>query len=234
MNVGMYRGMEAMAASEQRLASVTTNLANARSTAFKRVATVQHGEATPGGNPEHAVVRTRTSIDWTQGPLERTGVATDLALQGEGFFVVEGPKGELFTRDGRFQVTEEGALVTGDGLPVAWAGARGTLDPVGSPLRIDLDGSVHQGDQRVGRLQLVDFAERGRLEQGRLGYFVAPPELERLPAASEVHQYALEGSNVSSVDELVRLISTQRSFEAGSNVVQMIGQTYERLARAGR
>jgi len=234
MNVGIYRGMEAMAASERSLAAITSNLANAGTTSFKRVATVSHGVALPGRGGEHTVVRTRAALDWTQGPLERTRVAPDLALRGEGFFTVEGPEGEVYTRDGRFHVDEGGTLLTDAGFAVAWEGARGVLDPYGDPPRVSMDGSVMQGAQRVGKLKLVDFASKDQLDQERHGYYVADPSLSRTAAGAEVHQFALEGSNVSTVEELVHLIETQRSFEAGSNVVQLIGKSYERLAQSGR
>ena len=234
MNVGIYRGMETMAASERRLAALTSNLANARSTGYKRVATFAHGQTSTGRNPNHAVVRTGVALDWTQGPLERSGVGTDFALRGEGFFAIEGPAGEVYTRDGQFHLDEAGNLLTGDGFPVAWEGARGLVDPLGEPLRVALDGSVMQGAQSVGKLKLVDFAAKEDLDQQRHGYFVAGPNMEQVPCEAEVHQFSLEGSNVSTVDELVRLIETQRSFEAGSNVVQLIGKSYERLAQAGR
>lgn len=233
MNVGIFRGMEAMAASEQRLAAVTSNLANAGTTGFKRVATLQHAEQS-SLNSEHATLKTQTSLDWTQGPLQRTGVATDLALRGDGFFAVEGPEGEVYTRDGQFQITEGGDLVTQDGFPVAWDGARGVLAPVGEPIQVALDGSVTQGGTTRGKLKLVDFDAREKLDQERHGYFVAPAAVNMFAVTPEVHQYALEGSNVSTVEELVRLIQVQRAFEAGTNVVQMIGQTYERLNRPGR
>jgi flagellar basal-body rod protein FlgF len=234
MNVGMYRGVKAMEASERRLAAITSNLANMRSTAYKRVAAVQHGEATNSTQNDRSGVETNLSIDWTQGPLERTGVSTDLALTGGGFFTVEGPEGELYTRDGQFQVTEAGDLVTQDGLPVAWDGGRGTIDPIGEALVISLDGSVNQGSQNLGKLKLVDFEAREKLDQERHGYFVASPALKQIPADAEVHQFSLEGANVSSVEELVRLIETQRAFEAGSRVVQLIGETYQRLASSAR
>lgn len=234
MNVGMYRGMEAMAASEERLSAVTSNLANARTTGFKRLATVAHGEAVSARNGEHAVVKSKVAVDWTQGPLERTGVATDLALRGDGFFAVEGPEGPLYTRDGRFHLDEAGTLLTSEGFPVAWEGARGTVDPLGEPMRVALDGSVTQGERSIGRLKVVDLPDRQQLDAQRGSYFTSSTPLEELPSTSEVHQFALEGSNVSTVEELVRLIETQRSFEAGSKVVQLIGQSYEKLARAGR
>lgn len=229
MNVGLYQGASAMAASEARLESITSNLANARATGFKRVATAQHGSAAKNGAEETTRPDSFGVVDWSQGPLERTGVPTDLALLGRGFFAVEGPEGEVYSRDGHFFLDPSGQLVTQEGFPLAWEGTRGNLDPVGDPIRVDTSGAVWQRNQRVGRLALVDFPALDRLTQDRNGYWQASPALERIPADAEVHQGALEGANVSTIDEMVALIQTQRSFEAGSQVLRLISQTYERL-----
>lgn len=220
-----------MTASERRLEVITSNLANAQTTAFKRLAAVHHVRAGAGPREADAQVATATRRDWSQGPLERTGVPTDLALVGRGFFAVEGPDGEQYTRDGRFSLTDRGALVTRDGYPVAWDGARGTLDPTGEAVSVDGSGQVHQGEAPVGRLRLVDFDALELLEESGDGYFRAAPELSRNEAAAEVHQGALEGSNVSTVDELVALIQNQRAFEASAKVTSMIAETYQRLNR---
>jgi len=231
MNVGLYRGSAAMAVNERRLEAITSNLASVGSTSYKRVATAEHGRAVRGGETagDRIQVDTFNVRDWSQGPLLRTAVPTDLALMGQGFFAVESPGGEVYTRDGHFFLTDAGQLMTEEGFPVAWDGVRGNLDPVGEPIRVDTAGNVFQGARRAGRLAIVDFPARDRLELDELGYYQASPALQRTPAAAEVHQGALEGSNVSSIDEMVALIQNQRAFEATAQTVRMISQTYERL-----
>lgn len=229
MNVGLYQGASAMAASESRLEAITSNLANARATGFKRVSTAQHGLEAKHGTEITTRPDSFETVDWSQGPLERTGVSTDLALMGRGFFAVEGPDGEAYTRDGHFYLDTSGQLVTQEGYPLAWDGPRGNLDPAADPIRVDTSGTVWQGNQRAGRLSVVDFPALDRLTQDRGGYWRASPALERVPAEAEVHQGALEGANVSTIDEMVALIQTQRSFEAGSQVLRLISQSYERL-----
>lgn len=229
MNVGLYQGASAMAASEARLEAITSNLASARSTAFKRVASAQHGAEARANRSETVRPDSFKVVDWSQGLLERTGVPTDLALMGQGFFAVEGPEGEVYTRDGQFFVDESGQLVTQERFPVAWEGARGNLDPVGDPIKVGEDGSVWQGARNIGRLSIVDFPALDQLELDGNGYWQASPALNRIASTAEVHQGALEGANVSTIDEMVSLIQTQRSFEAGSQVVRLISQTYERL-----
>jgi len=234
MNIGLYRGAAAMHANERRLETIASNLANLRVNGFKRSAVAQHAPAGLEGNPQHRMVWTARHVDWSQGPLERTGVATDVALMGDGFLAVEGPEGELYTRDGQLQLNEAGVLVTQEGYAVAWDGARGQIDPTSQPMVIDLTGQVSQDGRRLGRLKLVDFGARDRLQAERRGYYSADPALNRIPATAEVHQYAVEGANVSPVDELVALIETQRAFQAGSQVVQLISQSYQRLANAAQ
>jgi flagellar basal body rod protein FlgG len=88
---------------------------------------------------------------------------------------------------------------------------------------------VLQGDALVGRIKLVAFEDPARLTLDRQGYFHAPPRLERSASSAEVHQGALEGSNVGAIDELVAMIQVQRSFEIASTLMRSIDQTYRRL-----
>lgn len=231
MNAGLYQGVATMRASQRRLAVITSNLANVSSTAFKRSVPVSHG--VKQGQSKRTVLTTTSAVDWSQGPLERTRVATDLALMGDGFFAIESStgEGEVYTRDGHFSINERGVLVTQQGSPVAWEGARGNLDPVGAKVRVDLSGKVFQGQRSIGTLRVVDFPDRSQLGIGSTGDYVAPATMQPRRATAEVHQGALEGSNVSAVEELIGLIQTQRAFEAGANIITMINQSYERLNR---
>jgi flagellar basal-body rod protein FlgG len=229
MNRGLYSGVQAMSAAERRLESIATNLANVSVQGYKRRGTsTQSFDATLRGRLERQV-RTHTRIDFSQGPLESTGEPYDLALTGSGFFTVDTPRGEAYTRGGRFHIDAEGVLQTQDGFPVAWDGARGTIDPQGLEVRIDPEGQVWQGEQQVGRLRLVDFADPGRLEPDRSGYLHAPPGLREAAREGEVRQGHLERSNVSAVDEMVALIATQRSYESAARLMSAIEQGYRRL-----
>ena len=103
------------------------------------------------------------------------------------------------------------------------------LEPIGEELTVSENGGVWQGARSIGRLALVDFPRRDGLVQESHGYWAVPPEWPRYPATAEVHQGALEASNVSAVDEMVALIQTQRSFQAGGEILRLISQSYERL-----
>lgn len=231
MNVGLYRSAVAMAAQQRDLDAVAANLANLGTVGFKRGVTAAHELEV---QRQHGPVRglsTFSQVDFAQGNLQRTGRQHDLAIFGEGFFAVEGPEGEAYTRDGTFHTTESGVLVTEDGFPVAWETRSGVIDPVGVPLKIDEQGNVRQGLFDLGRLRVVDFEDKQRLTKDAWGFWKAPPDLKEIPAAGRVEQYALEESNASGVEEMVVMINIQRSFEVTARVFEAIDKTYERLTR---
>src|SRR4026209_814252 len=131
MDTGLYSGVAAMRANEKRMDSIAANLANANTTAFKRqTSATRTFDVALSGLTQRAIA-VDTSTDFTQGPITRTGSALDLALEGDGFFAVDSPTGEVYTRSGKLRLDERGVLQTADGYPVAWEGARGTISPVG-------------------------------------------------------------------------------------------------------
>jgi flagellar basal-body rod protein FlgG len=231
MNVGLYRSAVAMAAQQRRLDSISANLANVGTIGFKRGVTASHEVEVERPRGKVRGVTTLAEVDFAQGNLSRTGRELDLALFGDGFFALEGPDGEAYTRDGSFHVTEGGVLVDESGFPVAWAEFSGAIDPVGLPLVIDQSGGVRQGVQDVGRLRVVDFPDKGVLSKDARGLWTAPRDVLPEPSDALVHQYALEDSNANGVEEMVDMIAVQRSFEVVARTFKAIDDTYARLTR---
>ena len=231
MNVGIYSGISAVRASERRLEAIASNLANIDTPGFKRRAVQNFSVELGDQERSRKQVKTAQRIDFSQGLIERTGNPLDLALLGQGFFAVEGPQGEMYTRRGSLASDAAGNLTTQEGYPVAWQRGRGRLDPVGLPVTVDSSGVLRQGPNEIGQLKLVDFPALDRLREDSEGYFRAPANLDRAASTAEVHQYAQERSNVSGVEELVALISTQRSFESATRLMQMLDESYQRLNR---
>ena len=234
MNLGLYQGAAAMRASEKRLNALAHNLANVSTPGFKR-----HGTAARIFRVEEAGrvrqgLRTELTTDWSQGNLDRTENPYDLALFGEGFFAVEAPHGEVYTRAGSFKLNDDGVLQTMEGYPVAWAQRIGDLDPRGGPVVVDGEGNVRQGTLDVGRLKLTDFEDRTRLRQDGQGYWMAPAGAQEKAYTAVVHQGAVERSNATGLEELISMVMVQRSFDASSRVLSMINQSYQRLTRESR
>ena len=221
-----------MNSAERRLEAITSNLANVSTNGYKRLGTATHSfETTLRGKLEPQIA-TKTVLDFSQGLLRQTGNTLDLALHGSGFFAVETESGEVYTRNGQFRLDDEGMLQTIEGFPVAWDGARGTIDPFGVDVSVDTEGLVRQGADEIGRLRIVDFERPERLAFDRKGFLHASGSMREATAAATVHQGSLETSNVSAVDEMVALITTQRRFESASKLMQTIEQSYRRLTRA--
>jgi flagellar basal body rod protein FlgG len=232
MSTGLYYGVSAMTASEKRLEAITSNIANASTAAYKRHATASTGFLIGRDEKTHLQIGTRVATDFAQGPIERTDNTFDLAFQSGAipdFFAVEGPQGEIFTRNGSFHLNESGTLQTAEGYMVAWEGPRQNLDPAGSQVSIDKTGTIFQGSDQIGQLKIVSFNAPLSLQQNGQGYYEADPSLARDGLRGEVHQGALERSNVSTVDEMIAMITVQRRFEAASNVLDRIDETYQRL-----
>jgi flagellar basal-body rod protein FlgG len=229
MSSGLYQGVAAMAAAEDRLEAITTNLANAGVDGFKRrTATVTSFDTVLRGRVQRQTTA-RKGLDFTQGFVANTGNTFDLALTGEGFFAVETPEGEAYTRNGRFHIDGEGVLLTQEGFQVAWDGPRGTIDYRREKPYVDPEGNVYQDDIRLGQLKLSNFQYKGELEARGSGYFKPVPGQRPAAHRAEVVQGALERSNVNAVGEMISMISIQRSFESSARLMQMIDQTYRRL-----
>ncbi|MEZ6019376.1 MAG: flagellar hook basal-body protein [Planctomycetota bacterium] len=218
-----------MIAGEKRMESITANLANANTPGFKRRLTTDHGAWVGRKDVRQTGLVVSQRNDFSQGVLQNTGNEFDLAIQGQGFFAVEGPEGEIYTRDGEFHLTSDGVILTPEGYPLAWTTGANAVQPTGEPVMIGEDGTVIQGGVQIGSLRLVEFDQLARLEHTGDGYWVAPPTLPRNKATGALIQYHLEGSNVNPVHELVSMITIQRRFEQASQTLTQIDQSYRRL-----
>lgn len=150
--------------------------------------------------------------DYAQGEFRNTGNPLDTAIQGDGLFGVQTARGVRYTRNGSFRVSAAGALTTTDGSTLRGQnGAKIVLDPA-LPVEIQPDGSVLQGKQSVGRLEVVSFAS-GAINKEGANYFVAADGAQPKASTAPVLQGKLEGSNVAPAESAVRLVSILRQFE---------------------
>ena len=163
-------------------------------------------------------------VDHTEGSLEATGRDLDVAIQGDGFFVVETPTGEAYTRNGNFTLSPDGTLVNADGFPVLSEGGPITLTD--EKVTIGTDGVVTLGNALVSRLRLVAFEDAGELIKTSGTLFTAPANvLPIAPATMNVRQGYLEKSNVNIMREMVDMIDSYRMFETGQKMIQIQDDT---------
>ncbi len=221
-----------MAAAEQRVEAITSNLANAGAIGFKRKNVVTHSFQNALKKNMQPQISSRASIDFTQGALRPTDGEFDLALEGPGFFAVDTKQGEVYTRNGSLHIDQNGVLQTRDGVPVAWEGSRGTLNALGGATTVDLQGRVRQDGSDIGRLKLVDFTDPSVLEVDRQGNLRAPASALRQAPIGVVRQGFLENANTNAIDEMVGLIAAQRSFESSARTMTTIEQTLSRMTNS--
>jgi len=155
--------------------------------------------------------------DFSQGTLTNTGNPLDVALSGNGFLVVNGPSGPLYTRNGALKVAPSRELVTGDGYTVRAAGTNGQPIRIANdkPIEISPDGTVRQDGQSLGQVELVSFQSTDSLKKlvGAAFQNTDPANPPVSAANVQVQQGKLETSNVAVPEAAMRLVGVMRQFE---------------------
>lgn len=240
MNVSLYQAAAALGANDRWQEVIAQNLAASGVPGFKKqelsFAAVEAGlmpTTAANGSVRLTMPSVQAATNFQQGQLRPTGVLTDVAIDGTGFFEVQLPNGDTgYTRDGEFHISGQGQLVTKQGYTVLSDGGVIQIDLNNSaPLSIATDGTISQGRDVKGKLKLADFNEPGLLTPIGNSYFLARnARLQPTDATgSTMRQGVLEASNTSAVTEMSHLIAAMRQFEASQRVVQMHD---ERMSRA--
>jgi flagellar basal-body rod protein FlgF len=170
------------------------------------------------------------------GPLQTTGNPLDLALPGDGFFVVQTGRGERYTRAGHFALSSDGAVVDTEGNPLLGEDGPLRLPPESREIMIAGDGSVRTENGNVGRIRVVRFGDPQLLVAEGERLFSAPPGLapERIGQTGIV-QGSVEGSNVRTMVEMVRMMAELREFQFAAQFSEREGErisnSVERILR---
>jgi flagellar basal-body rod protein FlgG len=254
----LYAAATGMGAQQTRIDNVANNLANINTTGFKKSravfqdlfyqelvgASVDSEQLSSGPAQVGAGVRTAGVLkDHSAGHVTETGNALHLAIDGNGYFGVEAPSGELlYTRDGSFTVDPDGYMITTTGLRVS--GDIQISNDITS-INISEDGTVVGtiGDDVdptvLGQVEIYDFNNRSglRAEGGNMysqtEYSGEPISLEIGYDVSVVQGF-LEGSNVDVAEELINMIMAQRAFEMNSKVIQAADETLQQAVNLRR
>ena len=164
--------------------------------------------------------------DYNQGIMEETGLTTDLAMAGEGFFVVSTPEGDRYTRSGAFYLTPQGYLVDSEGHFVQ--GTEGPIHVGDDVFEVRVGGEVIVNGEQVNQLRIVNFTNLEALrKQGDNLYFIQGDAglQEGLPQTATVRQGFLEGSNIEIAREMVDMITVYRAYESNQRMLTMIDET---------
>lgn len=215
-----------------RLNSVSQNLANVATPGYKRVVQVHtpFGQVLDGAQPPTSAEQ---AVDIRAGALKPTGRALDIAVDDGAFVELRSDRGLLsYSRGGSFEMDAAGRVIGPDGSVLQLLD--GDLKLHGSPadVRIDARGEVFVGEERIGQLRLVRFDAPQKMRAlGGGRYDAGTARITDDPARSTVRSGTLEGSNVQSTQEMVRLLETSRHFEAMQKVVQGYDEVLEKAIR---
>ena len=220
----------------KELQTIANNIANAQTTGFKAEGALfsEYIQRLDGKDESLSSARLGAHFaDFTQGHLERTGGPLDVAIEGEGFFLIESPAGERLSRAGHFMRDVEGTLVNADGLAVLdEGGGRIQIPFQASNIVISPDGSVSADGNTFGRVGVVTAPEETLMREGS-NLWIARNGYEPVENATVAQGY-LEASNVSPVSEIARLIEVQRSYEAGQTLLEKEDERIEQVIRTIR
>lgn len=215
----------------QRLSTLSHNLANATTPAFRREIAYSRPFVEHLGSAALQVTlpQFRSSIDQRPGTLRHTGAPLDVALEGAGWFELQSEDGVVYTRRGDFQLDARGRLVSHGGLPVM--GSSGEITLGGGAVRIDNQGRVFEDQRAAGQLRVLNFDNPRALVPAGAGLFRAPETAASPVETPRLRQGYVENANLQTVAEMVRLIETMRHFETSQKLVQGVDDMLGRAIR---
>ncbi len=221
----------------KQMDTVSNNMANMNTAGFKQDDTlfssylVQTADAQGiGSAPLYFTEDFGTFQNFAEGAFEETGNVFDVAIQGDGFFCVETPAGEMYTRKGQFSLSSEGALITNDGALVLSENNEPIFFAPGEKeITITESGDVITENGTIARLKVAHFADNQKLLKvaGTMFENVAGNDMTIGTDNMRLAQGAIEKSNVNPIEEMTKLIKVQRSYEY---VQQMIDNEHDRLS----
>jgi len=230
----MIKGIHAAASSMlpriQKQETIANNLANINTPGYKRESVFlqqfnalksrQHKTESEWQVPMVDNVYT----DFSRGALEFTGNDLNVAIDGDGFFVISSPEGEVYTRNGNFHLNQEGVLVNSDDLPVLSDNGEITTD--GGDIHIGIDGLISINGEEAGKLMVVDFEKPYQLNKISAGLYRSEPDASQIDSEfTYVRQGYLEKANVEVIQEMVDMIASYRNYESDQKAIQILDET---------
>jgi len=246
MEIGIYKGAASMAALEKWQEAISQNIAASSVPGFKKTQvsfSAIESDLTSLSEGSKASDRVSGSmpqatpgINFSQGKLSPSDNELDFAIQGNGFFQVQLPNGEMgYTRNGQFHLSPEKTLVNGEGLQVMGDSGPITLKTGSGPVAVNADGEITQADQPIAKLPAYNFSDTSKLR--RVGEGLVGPDTDSGMTATKVDHaqilnHYIENSNVSPLTEMVNLVSVSRAYEASQKVVQTSDDNEDKAIQA--
>ncbi len=247
MNIGLYQSAASLSALERWQDAVSQNITSSQNAGYRK-RTVNFSAEFAGElqiNPKGKIGRDsgmastfpkiNTGINFNYGETQPTRRELDVSIQGEGFFEIQRPDGsKVYTRSGEFRMRPDRTIVTSGGdLLMNTGGNPMLLAAGGGAVTINANGTIVQGSTTIGRIAVQKFADNAQLRPISGGFFVAPEGVEpEAVAKPELLQGYIEGSNTSSLREMVDLVLISRAYEANQKIIGTVDQQMEKTLQA--
>lgn len=214
-------------ASFQSMDVIANNIANVSTPGYRReeqtfqeyVAQERPMEGETGSKPVSFVQDAGIVRDLSEGPQQTTGNPLDLSIHGKGYFVVQTPSGDRFTRNGHFGLDTSGQIVDDSGNPLQGDGGAISITTDDGDIHIGADGTVSGKNGQIAKLRVVTFAsEKALRKQGANLY--ATSQTPNALTDFRITQGSLEGSNVQPVLEMSRMIDVMRAYQATATLAK--------------
>lgn len=238
MDSGLYAACTALMARTDALDTIASNLANsstggfrARHTTFSSVlaGSGQHLSSELNVDTNSYGLLSGSRLDMQAGSLEHTGGDLDVGIDGPGFFTVQTKQGPAYTRNGNFQLSPTGQLITATGDAVVGDGGPITI-PSGAKVTISPDGTISAGGAIAGKLKVVQLSATADPQSMGGSYYTVPSSDVVASSGSQVRQGVLEGSNVNPIASVIELINAQRTTEGMRHALSMIDSEMDKTA----
>lgn len=237
MDSGYYAASTALISRMQALDTIANNLANTSTSGYRSEQNVFSSVlANKGGSADSPLnqainnygIMSGTTLDQSQGALQKTGNQLDLGIEGAGYFAVQTTGGVVYTRNGSFQVSSKGQLVTSHGDAVL--GDKGPITILPGAVTISADGTISSNGALSGKLKVVDFPAGTQLTSAGDTYYAAPANTAIAAKNTAVRQGMLESSNVNPIASMVELVTAQRSAEMMQRALSMFNSEIDKTA----
>ncbi|MCL2078475.1 MAG: flagellar hook-basal body complex protein [Oscillospiraceae bacterium] len=236
---GLYIAGTGMLLQRRRMETITNNISNSDTAAYKKEHFVSHSfdeVLTVRINDHNRHWQTRQVgplnlgtqvdqlyIDYSTGNLEGTERATDLALIGDSFFVMQTDAGERYTKTGHFYINNDGYLIDGEGNFLL--GQNGAINVGGLDFSVDSFGNVTGENGYIDTIRVVSFDDNHTLRRQGSNLYMATAAPTAAPNEYRIAQGFLEGSNVDIGREMVDMLAMYRTYETNQRFITMIDET---------
>lgn len=231
MKTPSYVALSQQMVMRKQIGVIANNVANSGTPGYKadRLMFAEHLAKPARGDRVSYTRMAGVETSFHAGGISKTGNSLDVAIQGDGFFVVDTPAGPRYTRNGHFQLDENGQLVTSQGYSVLGEGDQPIVLPEDAgAVTIARDGTVSGDSGDFGSIQLVRFATTEGMKKAGGGLFTTETAPD-LATGSFVIQGSLEESNVEPILEITRMIKLMSAYKAAQKAID---SEHERQRRA--